>query len=470
MKRTRWMALVLLAAVLTGCAAQKSAQSEARTETVSAPEYKTDAAAQGSTDGAGNADAADGPSSQAETGEKTVLTLAGVGLWRYGWDWLARQFNAQSEKYVVELRDYYTGSCIDDGSSRPDDLGQYIADIDDAKTRLHTDLIVGNMPDMIVFDGLSPLTYLGKELLLDLDPYLKADAEIAPDDILCWDALHEYGGLYVMARQFVVETLMCSQDFYDAHKGWTVADYLEIERGLRSDQQMIYYMSPEEFLTQMGGQYLAKALDLENAACDFDNPEFIEILNGALECGQYGALDYAGTPAGRRLETGELMCCATWLDHPNSVTFDRVQSGKQLAYIGWPTTDGSCGSVAALYGDIGAFVSTNCPEGCWEFIKYVLQNVSDSGYAYYGSPVYAPLMRKQVAQQNETAGKYTTASESDVEAYIAAANACRAMGYRDESVMQIIRYEGATMMQGGQTPQEAARKFQARASLYMREA
>ena len=232
---------------------------------------------------------------------------------------------------------------------------------------------------------------------------------------------------------------------------------------------MIYYMSPEEFLTQMGGQYLTKALDPEHAACDFENPEFISILNGALECGQYEALDYAGTPAGIRMETGELMCCSTWLDNPAEVTFDRVQSGKRLSYIGWPTTDGSCGSVAALYGAISAFSSTACPEGCWEFIKFVLQNAADSGYSYYGSPVYAPLMREQVAQRNESAGKYTMATEEDVQAYIAAAKACQVMGYRDESVMKIMQEECAPLLRGEGTAEDAARRIQARVSLYMAE-
>lgn len=51
------------------------------------------------------------------------------------------------------------------------------------------------------------------------------------------------------------------------------------------------------------------------------------------------------------MEQGELMCCAVWLDRPSSVTFDRVQAGTQLAYIGWPTADAAkrIQSRASLY-------------------------------------------------------------------------------------------------------------------------
>ena len=470
MKRRIAAVLLLLLLLLTGCATESAAPVEredgapAAAQTP-APMERVEAAANGT------GESAPAPAREAvidEASGKTVLTLAGVRMQAYGWDALAKQFNAQSADYIVELRDYFTGEVVEGGSvPSEEEMDRYRADLQDAKTRLHTDIIAGNAPDMLVFDALSPLPYLGKGLLLDLDPYLAAAADISPEDILGWDALHEYGGLYVLARQFVVETLMCSQAFYDAHRGWTVADYLEIEQGLRTDQQMIYYMSPEEFLTQMGGQYLTKALDLAHASCAFDNPEFIAILNGALACRQYEALDYAGTLAGVRMEQGELMCCAVWLDRPSSVTFDRVQAGTQLAYIGWPTADGSCGSVAALYGDISAFASTSCPEGCWEFLKYVLQNGADP--VYFGSPVYAPRMREQTAQQNADGGKYTTASEANIEAYIAAARACPAMAYRDEAVMTIIQEECAPLLRGEGPAADAAKRIQSRASLYMTE-
>lgn len=58
-------------------------------------------------------------------------------------------------------------------------------------------------------------------------------------------------------------------------------------------------------------------------------------------------------------------------------------------------------------------------------------------------------MREQTAQQNADGGKYTTASEADIEAYIAAARACPAMAYRDEAVMTIMRASSARRRAGG---------------------
>ena len=86
-----------------------------------------------------------------------------------------------------------------------------------------------------------------------------------------------------------------------------------------------------------------------------------------------------------------------------------------------------------------------------------------------GSPVYAPRMREQTAQQNADGGKYTTASKADIEAYIAAARACPAMAYRDEAVMTIIQEECAPLLRGEWPAADAAKRIQSRASLYMTE-
>ena len=90
---------------------------------------------------------------------KIKLILAGMRMDGAGWKHLAEDFNAQSDSYIVELKDYYTG----DETSDLADLDQMYADVMDAKTRLNTELIAGKLPDMLAFDNLSPLPYIGKD-------------------------------------------------------------------------------------------------------------------------------------------------------------------------------------------------------------------------------------------------------------------------------------------------------------------
>lgn len=446
---------LLLAAVLfTACSA--------RTQ----PDAPVEQAAAAASDRSTTDTPAKAPEIDEATG-KIRLTLAGIRMDSSGWRALAEGFNAQSDTYIVELKDYYMG----DESSDFSDPDQMRADVADAETLLHTELIAGKLPDMLAFDSLSPLPYLTKGLLLDLDPYLAADEELPAEELLCWNALHEYGGLYILGRSFYVDALSCTQEFYETHKNWTIAEYLEVESSLRSDQQMIYYMSPEDFLTQMGGQYLAKALDLEHAACDFDNPEFISILNGMLAAGAYELSEEVETPAAKRIENGQLICCAVWLDAPSQVVYDRNDGGRQLSYIGWPTADGSCGSVVNLSGAISAFAATASPEGCWEFIKYAVTHDADGMFAGFGSPVYLPLLQKSVEEWNvdPLLIPELKITDEDMTVYLDAVNDAPAMAYRDEAVMNIIQEECAPLLRGEGTAADAAKRIQSRASLYMTE-
>ena len=447
MKRKILAGLILAALLLGGCSAQRGGSEAVLTENSAG---QTEAAA---------------PVVDEKSG-KIRLTLAGIRMDDTGWRALADGFNAQSEQYVVELRDYSAGAA--DMPAAPDQLRQELAD---AETRLNTELTAGNHPDMLAFDWLSPLPYIGKELLLDLDPYAQAGGVLNKESVLCWDALHEYGGLYLMAQRFYVDTLSCTQEFYEAHRGWTIADYLEIEKALPEGRQMIYTMSPELFLTQMGGRYLSRALDLAHASCDFDNEDFIGILDAALRAGEYALSEETETSTAKQMESGRLMCCADWLDGPEKIAIDRNDGGARLAYIGWPTTDGSCGSTANLRGVIGALAQSPCPEGCWEFIQYTVTHGTDAVYSGFGSPVYLPLVYEAAAEWNADPLLIPELqiSQDDLDAYLNAVNAAPVMGFVDESVMEIIQMECAPMLQGESTPEETAARIQSRVSLYMAE-
>lgn len=456
MKQKIFAMLLLGAVLLAGCSAGADGEKAAAAS-----------AAQPVTTGAPAAEADRREPVVDEATGKIKLILAGMRMDGAGWKQLAEDFNAQSDSYIVELKDYYTG----DETSDLADLDQMYADVMDAKTRLNTELIAGKLPDMLAFDNLSPLPYIGKDLLLDLDLYLEADGTLSADKLLCWDALHEYGGLYILGQHFYVDTLACSQEFYAAHKGWTLADYLEIEKGMRDDQQIIYYMSQEEFLTQMGGRYLSRALDLEHGTCDFENAEFIGLLDAVRTAGQYELSEEVETPTAKQMQAGRLMCCAEWLDAPSQVAIDRNDGGQQLDYIGWPTVDGSCGSVVNLSGTISAFATTGSPEGCWAFIQYVVTHASDAAFAGFGSPLYRPLLQKAVGEWNADPliAPEIRVTEEDLTVYLDAVNAAPAMAFTDESVMQIIQEECAPLLRGEGTAEDAARRIQSRASLYMTE-
>ncbi len=135
---------------------------------------------------------------------------------------------------------------------------------------------------------------------------------------------------------------------------------------------MIYYMDPENFLERIGGRYLRGVIDYEHAQCNLDTPEFREILQSALKAGSYDGGYSPDKNVPQRIVDGELICCYVGLSSALEVSFDRYRCGQTLGYVGWPTPDGSCGFDVRLMMPLGVNAATACPEGCWEFLKYLL--------------------------------------------------------------------------------------------------
>ena len=388
---------------------------------------------------------------QAEQQEKIELIIGGIDLNERSIVGIINSFNEENTKYQIVIEDYSDGA----------------ASLNQARTVMQTKAMAGDGPDIISFEGISPLKWIGAEMLYDMDGLVAEDPDIDENDILIWNALHEYNGLFLMSPTFWTETLACSSETMQMHEGWTIDDYLEIEKNLDSNQNMIYYMNPENFLVSIGGRYLQKALDFVNASCDFDNEEFISILESAVQAGCYEATYDPNETGQQKVIRGKLICFFSGLMTGQDVAFDREECGQTLSYIGWPTVDGSNGTDIRLTQAVGINKATKNIEGCWEFIKYLLKNpilVNNTS----GMPTYAPLVKEDLEMLNSGEPKFKT-TEEDMEIVINLARESKRLTYYDEEVMNIILDESSAFIQGNVSARETAQHIQSRVSLYMKE-
>lgn len=96
------------------------------------------------------------------------------------------EFNATNEKYQIVTEDYADAA----------------ASLDQARTVMQTKAMAGDGPDIISFEGISPLKWIGAGMLYNMDGLVAGDPDINENDILIWNALHEYNGLYLMSPTF----------------------------------------------------------------------------------------------------------------------------------------------------------------------------------------------------------------------------------------------------------------------------
>lgn len=402
--------------------------------------------------------------------EPVTLKLAGIDITGEPIDAMVKAFNQAQDAIVIELTDYGT-------EFGPEEK-------DRAASLLTTEILAGNRPDLILFPDLqfwgtstinllSPLPFIVQGLLLDLDPYVAQDPDLHAEDILIWDALHQYGGLYLVSDLFSVQTVVCAPSFYADHAGWTIAEYLELEAALPDGCRMFDAMNPAYFLLGIGSRYMQKALDLEQAACDFDNAEFIALLDSATKVRDYTPVWDGGVC--NQMMKGTLIGCYTDVQAPWSIAFDRTEAGRTepMAYIGWPTPDGSGGSDIHLLGSLGVMADTAHKDACWQFVKYMIMN---PGYIYdkelevrnQGFPLYIPAMPENPETLTDP-NRLFEPLQSDADAFLALVDQCTTMSFYDDAVMDIILEEAQELLAGNRTAAETAKNIQERASLYMLE-
>lgn len=386
---------------------------------------------------------------------KVTLVLGGIGIKDGRLASLVNNFNAENAKYTIIIDDY-----AENTQSR-----------EQAKTVMQTRLLAGDAADLYYFrsDILSPLPWIDAGLLYDLDPLVASDCEISEEDIIPWSALHEYGGLYIFSPTFGVAGLSCSQQTQKLHTDWTIVEYLDEEKSLRPNQDMIYYMNPESFLENIGGRYLRGAIDYERAACNLDTPEFREILQSALKVGNYDGGYNPDKNVPRRIVDGELICCYVELSSALEVSFDRYRCGQTLGYVGWPTPDGSNGFDVELMMPLGVSAATSCPEGCWEFLKYLIQHPWME-YSTDGTPIYAPLLEENLNVLKSLDVPYAEITTfDDVQVIVDLARACKTMGFYDTTALSILLEELDDLVDERIDFDTALSRMQSKLSLYLME-
>lgn len=323
--------------------------------------------------------------------EKTTLKMA-VFMDTINYTLCVSDFNAASEKYYIDMVNY----CADGRS------------IQDAITLLNTELMAGNGPDIICFDNrISPNFYGAAGFLTDLNPFIENDITLSRDDILLADLMEQNGSLYALAANFRIETWYTFSPSLDGRTGWSYDDFLSMEDGLPDNAAMTSLTTPEDFYAECLTGYIAAALDWDNGVCSFNNEAFTKILDISASIGASAA---------------DVSYCAlkyTSISSPQSIAEIESGAGTGANFVGWPTIDGSCGSIVSFSERFAISSRCTAPEGAWEFICSVLySDTALKNMTVFTAPVLKSELEADINDllhpEEEYASSYITQDEDGI--------------------------------------------------------
>ncbi len=315
---------------------------------------------------------------------KEVLTL-GV-LYAYDIYDKVIDFNRHNDKVRIQIIDY--SEFIDYENE----------DYDAGRTKLLTEIMSGDMPDIIMLSQLPYTQLAAKGLLEDLYPYIDKDPELKREDFFpnLLDALEVNGGLYQVVPYFNVQTLIGATSVVGDKPGWT---YRDLQAALATMPQgcdpLDMYTTRGDLLRTLIWTDMAHFVDWTTGECYFDSKDFIELLEFTAQFPESIPDNMEWEDTGTRIAQGRQMLTTASLYSVDSMVWNDVQFGEQgCTYIGYPTNNG-VGSFMTI--DAGYGISVNCKnkDAAWEFLRSFL-TAEEQSRMWGGIPARLDVYQKQL--------------------------------------------------------------------------
>lgn len=395
-------------------------------------------------------------------------------------------FNKTNDTYRIRATDYSAFNTEDD----------YNAGL----TKLSTEIISGDIPDIILTAGLPISTYQKKGLIEDLTPYLKNDSELK-DDIL-YDAfkplLAEDGTLPAIARGFSISTLAGASSIVGDKPGWTLRD---MDQALALMPQGTKYL-PEttlrgEIIDQFCRMMLSDFIDLTTGQCSFDSQDFKDILIFASKFPEsidwdnyYEDINWDTESEDAQVFYGKVMLSRQHLsDLWNVNSLKAMFHDQPFTYIGYPTSK-SNGSVVEY--DVLMSMSSSCKnkDGAWEFMRTILTPEYQQNYGWTlctNKTVFDNMVKEEmqvntyIDENGQEVAYPNTAyiggqeievsrlSQADVDQILALLDGAKASIYSDDDVLNIITEEAAAFFSGQKSVDDVCAIIQSRVKIYINE-
>lgn len=421
---------------------------------------------------------------------KEVLTLAVMYL-----DWEARNmivdFNRNNDKCRIEIKDYSEYNTEDD----------YEAGL----TKLTTEIMAGNMPDIISTNQLPYTQLAAKGLLEDLYPFMDADSEFGREDFFqnVLAALEVNGGLYATCPSFQISTVIGASSVVGDTPGWTYEQFNEalasMPEGCTPFDQ---YTTRENILQTCLFLDMDNFVDWTTGQCRFDSQDFIDLLNfAALFPEEFDWDNYEWTQEDdpkNRIAQGKQMLMQSSIYDFTDIQYNDFYFGGDATYIGFPTASGVGNS---MYLGSGYAMSSSCAnkEAAWEFLRIFF--TEDYQQGVWGMPtnlaVYNDKLKEAMTPdyQKDAEGNfvldengekieishggigfgdgttydiYAVTQEQADELWDVITSTTRAAD-TNNSVFDIVSEQAAAFFAGQKSAEEVAKLVQSKANIYVNE-
>lgn len=393
------------------------------------------------------------------------------------------EFNTSSRSARIEVTDY----------------SQYATDEDYSAgvTKLNTEILSGNVPDLFVTTDLPMARYAAKGLLKDIYELIDKDSELSRDSFMApvLRAVETEGKLYSVAPGFGITTLVGKSEVVGREPGWTLAQMQEVVKAHPEAKYILGQgMTRSSVLDSMLRYGLDRYVDWQKGECSFNSPDFIDVLNFSRLFSEEFVYEELGvSPYQLMAEGRQLLMPYELRDFRDYQTCVAVTKGG-ATFKGYPTAEG-VGNLITLSGD-PLSISATCRnmDAAWSFVRGMLTEDYAKGAQYIdGLPLNcraydaaeAEAMKKDTWKDPDTGkeeelpagtigwGDFTidfyAMTKEEAQGLRALIDSTTRTAAYDKNIMDIINEELQAFTSNVKTAEQTAALIQDRVSLYVNE-
>lgn len=275
------------------------------------------------------------------------------------------KFNKESNDFRITIKDYSEYDLDSDDYDSPTGV-----------TKMNTDIVSGNAPDILFMSEAMPVgKYISSGIFQDLTERYEKDPDIPRDDFLqnILNAFKTDGKMFVMVPAFYVTGIAGKEKYIGDGSGLTIEKTRELAASLGIKDSEIFGVSTRDAVFESAIEFSGdRFIDEKTNTCDFNNDQFRALLEFVkdfpTEISEDRYNDYFNQYLGDRALLG--------IQYINSV-YDYEYMTRQLygdlkvTVTGFPSSQDKGAAVAAPI-KIGISSSASDVDGCWSFVRRFL--------------------------------------------------------------------------------------------------
>lgn len=270
-------------------------------------------------------------------------------------------------------------------------------------SRLNADLVSGNGPDIIDMSNnfQNYAVYAKKGILEDITSYLESQG----DDFLLpvYSPYKINDSIYMLIPHFTVSMLILdARDASDMDE-WNMDTFFRLAEEHAGEKDVFGSGGKEDVLSKSLVGMWDQFVDMENGKADFDNENFIALLEFADRCGDVNPEDHIGMTDDF---IGEYLFYDAQTDDPTDY-LAALQLHEETIVLGYPLMDGETFPIDICRDAMAINAASPNKEGAWEFLQTFLEedyqkDVIKDGFSYiWGWPVYKSMIEESLVESRK---------------------------------------------------------------------